>query len=240
MRRVFLLIVMLNLKIQVAQQYVRVHYTVEIDKKIQEKNNEKLRKFFHKMSYTAIEKNKRIFEIAKNLDFILEFTPKESIYYVDDYIKQDEIPSGIYLRAQIKGRAIGKIYVNNNEKKMYHQHLDLINNKTVIETSLLKDEHWKITNERDTIMGYPVIKATKGKAVAWFTPEIPLPYGPGDYVGLPGLVLKAQYGEYIIIIKKIIFLNKPPVIKKPKKGRLITREAATKKRIRQINQNMER
>jgi len=52
---------------------------------------------------------------------------------------------------------------------------------------------WKLTTEQSTFLSYPVIKATAthdGKAIeAWFTPQIPVPAGPGEYGGLPGLIL---------------------------------------------------
>ena len=55
--------------------------------------------------------------------------------------------------------------------------------------------HWNITNDTKTVGDYKVQKATaqfRGRNyVAWFSPEIPLPYGPWKLGGLPGLVLEA-------------------------------------------------
>ena len=56
-----------------------------------------------------------------------------------------------------------------------------------------------IDEETDSIMGYDCRKATvefAGRSyTAWFTPEIPLPFGPYKFGGLPGLILKLEDAE---------------------------------------------
>jgi len=53
---------------------------------------------------------------------------------------------------------------------------------------------WKIEQETDEILGYNVQKATVTyggrKWIAWFDSEIPIPYGPYVFNGLPGLIIK--------------------------------------------------
>lgn len=55
---------------------------------------------------------------------------------------------------------------------------------------------WKISSEKDEILGYKVQKATafwRGRNwTAWFTQEIPLQDGPYEFSGLPGLILKIE------------------------------------------------
>ena len=72
--------------------------------------------------------------------------------------------------------------------------------KTIGSTGLLltneQNINWKITNEKDKVLGYDVQKATADwrgrKWVAWFTSEIPLQDGPQAFSGLPGLILKVE------------------------------------------------
>ena len=59
---------------------------------------------------------------------------------------------------------------------------------------------WSFNDEEtDSIIGYDCRKATvefAGRSyIAWFTPEIPLPFGPYKFGGLPGLILKLEDAE---------------------------------------------
>lgn len=59
---------------------------------------------------------------------------------------------------------------------------------------------WNFSDEEtDSIMGYDCRKATVEFAgrnyTAWFTPEIPLPFGPYKFGGLPGLIIKLEDDE---------------------------------------------
>ncbi|MFT4032750.1 MAG: GLPGLI family protein [Siphonobacter sp.] len=58
----------------------------------------------------------------------------------------------------------------------------------------LSPTSWKVTNERKKIGNYSCLKAvaqTRNRVyVAWFTPTIPVPYGPWKLGGLPGLILE--------------------------------------------------
>ena len=66
---------------------------------------------------------------------------------------------------------------------------------------------WSVdTTARRTIAGYPCLRATGSRSFnnhrgqltleefeAWFTPELPLPYGPQGYDGLPGIILELTH-----------------------------------------------
>ena len=59
--------------------------------------------------------------------------------------------------------------------------------------------NWTIEDTTKDILGYECIKAETdyhGRHwTAWFTPEIPVAYGPWKLRGLPGLILSASTGE---------------------------------------------
>jgi GLPGLI family protein len=58
------------------------------------------------------------------------------------------------------------------------------------------DIHWTITDSTKKIGKYNCTMAMthfRGREyTAWFTPEIPVPYGPWKLIGLPGIILQAQ------------------------------------------------
>lgn len=66
-----------------------------------------------------------------------------------------------------------------------------------------------IGEENDTIMGYECRKAVTEFAgrqyTAWYAPEIPLPFGPYKFGGLPGLILKIEDAERQFVWEAIGF-----------------------------------
>ncbi len=77
---------------------------------------------------------------------------------------------------------------------------------------------WVFRNEEtDTIIGYECRKATTEFAsrqyTAWFTPEIPLPFGPYKFGSLPGLILKIEDGERQFVWEAVGFQRtKSPIM----------------------------
>lgn len=67
------------------------------------------------------------------------------------------------------------------------------------------------------------------EVVAWYTPQIPVNQGPGEYWGLPGLILEVNADRTTILCTKIV-LNPSDKedIKKPTKGKEITLEEYNK------------
>tara|TARA_R110002012_G_scaffold322100_1_gene555525 strand:- start:5643 stop:6578 length:936 start_codon:yes stop_codon:yes gene_type:complete len=60
---------------------------------------------------------------------------------------------------------------------------------------------------------------------AWYTPQIPVNNGPGEYWGLPGLILEINADRTTMLCSKIV-LNptEKTEIKKPSKGKEVTRD----------------
>jgi GLPGLI family protein len=126
--------------------------------------------------------------------------------------------------------ANGIFYTNLQECVNFRQEKSLNGNFYCIKNNL-KD--WKITKETKVIGNYKCYKATKKvllngrkliEVVAWFTPEIPFSYGLKGYGGLPGLIIALNERGFYFYVNKIKFLKKPPHIKKPEKGKLVTQQ----------------
>ncbi|KAF2520200.1 GLPGLI family protein [Flavobacterium salilacus subsp. salilacus] len=95
-----------------------------------------------------------------------------------------------------------------NKKVFLFEPINSIN--YLVEDNYTKLE-WEISDETKEIAAYECVKATTNfrgrKWVAWFTPEIPLPYGPWKFHGLPGLIIEAYdiEGVYTMRAVKIEF-----------------------------------
>ena len=95
---------------------------------------------------------------------------------------------------------------------------------------------WKITGNSKEILGYTCQEAVREpndstKIVAWFTPTIPIPSGPGEYLNLPGLVLAVDLdnGKHTLTAKSIEPMEvDAKMIAKPKEGKKTTEEGFKK------------
>ena len=77
---------------------------------------------------------------------------------------------------------------------------------------------------------------------AWYTPQIPVNTGPGNYHGLPGLILEVNDGSSTVICSKIVINPKNAAeIVEPKKGKELTQEAYDKimeKKMKDMEERM--
>lgn len=68
----------------------------------------------------------------------------------------------------------------------------------------------------------PEVKMTEIEA--WYTPQIPVSHGPGEYWGLPGLILEVSAGNTTMLCSKIVMNPKDKLkIEAPDKGKEITK-----------------
>lgn len=59
---------------------------------------------------------------------------------------------------------------------------------------------------------------------AWYTPMIPINQGPGEYWGLPGLILEVSVGSTTMLCSKIVMSPKEIMkIKAPVKGEVVAK-----------------
>ncbi len=76
---------------------------------------------------------------------------------------------------------------------------------------------------------------------AWYTPEIPISMGPGEYWGLPGLILEVSSGRTTILCSKIVMNPEEKVfIEAPTKGKEVTQEAYNKIMMDKVKEMSER
>jgi len=125
---------------------------------------------------------------------ILYFTPEACLYQLNNEKQEEESVTTEAEGATVMVKMIqpdDKFYADLTSNKTMEQR-DFMSRIFLIENSI-DASGWKITGNQKLILGYPCQEAVQVKdsttAIAWFTSSIPVPAGPGNYLGLPGLVL---------------------------------------------------
>jgi GLPGLI family protein len=184
-----------------------------------------------------VSEQKALLEIFSNepVKFILEFNGNEAIYKntkVEMLSDANQKTKPKFL--EVIGGGSGLYFFDSQEK------ITLIQKSFLGELFLISSKfpEWKLTSGTKKIGSYICFKAkyiskNGNKNLTdevWYTPEIPVQFGPIIYVGLPGLVLEVIAGKVRFTATKIQLNSKQPiVIEKPNKGTKITEEEYTKK-----------
>ncbi|MFN0173612.1 MAG: GLPGLI family protein [Saprospiraceae bacterium] len=139
------------------------------------------------------------------------------------------------------------------ERPENHQYRDIANGKRIESTEffgrffLINEEpkrmKWKVSAEQKQLAGYlcqkAVLQDTARQVEAWFTPQIPVSIGPGEFADLPGMILEVSMnnGDRTVVAEKVELktLDKKAV-EKPTKGKAVTREEFTKIRDEKLKE----
>ena len=123
-----------------------------------------------------------------------------------------------------------KYYQNTLKKNLEIQNCQTLGDCFIIVSEFKK---WQLTQETKKIAGYICYKATSTKkniqVVAWYTPQVPVSFGPKEYNGLPGLILEVENNfRYIRATKLVLNPKEKVVIKKPIKGKRVSQKEFNK------------
>ena len=216
------------------------------------------------MHKSMIEMMKKQFEKT----YILSFTKEESLYKEDEQLEAPQ-PAGMVMVFIDSGES-GELYKNIKEERYTDQN-EMFGKVFLIEDKLRKID-WKLGSETKNIGEYTCYKATTTRTIevvqtgisvngdkdlntdvepemeeititAWYTPQIPVNNGPGNYHGLPGLILEVNNGRETLICSKIVLNPKDKIsITEPTKGKKITQEkfdAIMEKKMREMEERYE-
>lgn len=168
----------------------------------------------------------KMIEALKEIEFTLNFIPKESCYQKVKTIKTEN-DKFFKMALAPYGNSIFYSSENTNlEQKNIFGEVFLVSKNKL---------DWKLINETKKIGDYNCFKAEtvikkmyrgkekEYKKIAWYSPEINAPFGPIGYGGLPGLILELNDGIFIYKVKKIA-LNVVGFksFKAPTKGKKVT------------------
>ena len=144
---------------------------------------------------------------GKRMGFVFAFSLSEGVYYrTKDYSKNYH---------SVVMERLGGDYIIKIEEKL----------------------EWELTSESKMINNYLCYRANatqvvdngvgifKFPIIAWYCPEIPFPYGPKSYGGLPGLILELQERNALFGVKTIkLSTTEKKTIAVPAKGKMVTEE----------------
>jgi GLPGLI family protein len=191
-------------------------------------------------------------------EYTLEFNRNESIYKRVEKLDTPAPPSssGIIIKL-----SQGSDILYRNIKENRYANKTEISGKIFLIKDTLNVKKWELTNETKYIGEYACFKAVfeeeyetktiteEGKledvmkqriTSVWYTPQIPVNNGPGDYFGLPGLILEVNDGELTLICSKIV-LNPDESfeIKAPTKGKEVSQKEFDKIQEKKNKEMME-
>lgn len=178
----------------------------------------------------------------------LTFNENESLYEKVEVVKEAEkdpfAGSGMEVQTvMIGGPGSAVVYSNQTDKKILRAE-EAFGKMFLIDMDW-EDTEWKMLSEQKEILGYTCMKAEivsdSTSLTAWFTPQIPLSFGPSEFNGLPGVILSMDYmqDETAISINATKVEMKDEVsIKKPSKGKKVSEDEFEKivdARIKEMN-----
>lgn len=168
--------------------------------------------------------------IPKSQSFQKEllYAPGESLYQNQTEETSEDIDissdDGSFKIKIINDEVDSKYYKNMSENKMVK--LSGIMGKEFLIKDELPKLDWKITNEKIKYLDYEcqkaIIENEDDFIVAWFSSQIPIQAGPGDYHGLPGAILLLSINEDEIEIKATKVESIPVKIELPKTGKKVS------------------
>lgn len=199
--------------------------------------------------------------------YTLTFNREESIYEEEESLSAPT-PGGIMVMSVSTGG--GDIMYKNTKSKTYTNENEFFGKVFLIQDDL-KPIAWELGSEIKNIGVYTCFKATITKEVevfkssltingkkkddeikteptmktqvttAWYTTQIPVNTGPGNYFGLPGLILEINDGSITIICSKVV-LNpeKKIVLEEPKNGKKVSQTEFDVITAKKIKENQER
>jgi GLPGLI family protein len=168
---------------------------------------------------------------SDNFEFKLKFNRTESIYELVEKM-QNDADKGYRIAAKFS--RINDVYYINMQRGEKLVQKESFGELFVIKYDL-NNIKWKLFNKTKIIKNYKcfmasttkIVKNSKGvfekPVIAWYTPEIPLNYGPKGYGNLPGLILELNEDKLKFYATKIMLnLNETIEITEPNKGKHLT------------------
>ena len=143
--------------------------------------------------------------VTRSLRFQLLFTRDASLFELQPQLRLDTENRFLYHIALLETKGDRRYYLNGTTRTRLYERPDL-KSDTVYHISDVFDKHpWRLLEGTRNIAGYSCRKASYDytytdldgidktvHVTAWYAPDLPYPYGPAGFDGLPGLILEVS------------------------------------------------
>lgn len=183
---------------------------------------EKIPEYLRPQVMPLIEKS-----LTKTME--LSISDHESLYKEIEEVDDTPANVNINIVTTRTSERMAIVYKDVKEDAMLTE--TMLADKGFLISENLNQIDWNIEDETKKIGQYEVRKATAvingEQTIAWFTTEIPINHGPKYYWGLPGLILGIELESGFTITCEEITMNAKIDIKRPSKGKTVTRDEFT-------------
>jgi GLPGLI family protein len=235
-----------------AEYFSKLIISNEIDLQLDEDENfkksyeEAIKKATEKMFTLTFNQKEALYEEQQNLEkpssangepvFMISFSGQGKKYMnikEKTKISEDEIFGKEFLIVE-KLESFDWKLTDESKKIGDYTCLKAVLTIPITEKQKLEYEEFLKSEEKKPAL-FKMNKPEDKKVIAWYTPEIPVSFGPSNYWGLPGLILEISDGENILLCSKVTLSNKEKTkIKVPNVGKKVNRqefEAIEKKKM---------
>jgi len=172
---------------------------------------------------------KSLKENRDKIKYELVFNEYESNYKI---VKSIILENNKILNYAILITGGGEEVYSNLKEDVVLKEIEMFGEKFIIKSNSNKD--WILTQETKIIGGYKCYKAILKQpqiqnnvkmphVEAWYSPAIPISFGPKGYSNLPGLILQLKIGPIVYLATKIAINLKEKInVHKPNKGKVLS------------------
>jgi len=168
---------------------------------------------------------------ADKLKFVLKINKAESLFFHPTLKESSDA-----LKFAKSNTGGDHLIYNNLEEQILINQFPYWGSEILLQQKL-NSTPWTIENSSRTISGFVCFKAVKTfsqkeggfsrekKIEAWFTPEIPLKFGPKGYGDLPGLIIELTENNVTFFLKELKYEDdKDLKLERPSKGIKMSKE----------------
>jgi len=193
----------------------------EMSDEMQERLQEQLRKQFQQEYTLVFNKNESVYKQNEKLeapapaqsgDMVIQIQQGSDIMYKN--IKENRYSN----KAEIFGKQfLIKDNLSNREWVLVNETKN-IGKYACFKATFTEDVETQALNEKNELTSETVERTSS----VWYTPQIPVNNGPGQFHGLPGLILEVNDGDLTLVCSKIV-LNPEEEVKivEPSKGKVV-------------------